>query len=54
MEALISPAELKEYLGCNDRTLYDLLKRDDFPSFRIGRRWYIYKDQFKEWTMEQK
>lgn len=50
---LISPKELKEYLGCNDRTLYNLLQSEDFPSFRIGRRYYIIYEEFLAWLKEK-
>ena len=50
---LITPKELKAYLGCNDSTLYALLKRKDLPSFRVGKRFYINRVRFIKW-MERK
>ena len=50
---LLSPKQVKEYLGCNNTTLYGLLKSRTFPSFRIGKRYYIEKDKFLVW-MENK
>lgn len=50
---LITPKEVKAYLGCNDVTLYALLKQKDFPSFRVGKRFYINRERFIKW-MERK
>lgn len=46
---LMSAPELKQYLHCNNNTLYSLLSRRDFPSFRIGKRHYIIKDELIKW-----
>ncbi len=50
---LITPKEVKEYLKCNNTTLYSLLKQRTFPSFRIGKRYFIEEDKFIKW-MENK
>ena len=50
---LISVKELKEYLHCNDNTAYELVKRRDFPSFRINSRYYINIDKFIEWMEKE-
>lgn len=46
---LLTPKEVKTYLKCNDSTLYALLKERSFPSFRIGKRYYIDEEKFSEW-----
>ena len=46
---LITPQQAKSYFHCNDKTIYNLCKRRDFPSFRIGKRYLINKDDFIEW-----
>ena len=50
---LLSPGQLKDYLHCNDKTIYDLCRRRDFPSFRIGKRYYINKDDFVDWIKRE-
>lgn len=40
---------MKEYLGISDKTLYKLLKIDGFPQFRLGKDYYIPKDDFENW-----
>lgn len=49
LQKVISPKELKEYLKCADKTLYNLLSRRDFPSFKIGKKYYIIYDDFLKW-----
>lgn len=46
---LLTASDVKAYLKCNDTTLYALLKRRDFPSFRVGKKYYINEDEFKDW-----
>lgn len=50
---LISPNTLKEYLGCNNNKLYSILAMRDFPSIRIGKRYYILKKEFEMWLLKQ-
>ena len=50
---LLSPQEAKNYLKCNDKTIYNLCKRRDFPSFRIGNRYYINKGELGEWIKKE-
>lgn len=50
---LMSAPELKVYLKCNNNTLYTLLRRRDFPSFRIGRRHYINKNELVKWIEKE-
>lgn len=52
-KVLLSAKELKEILGCNNNTLYELLARPDFPSFRIKSRHYVLYEDFLAWAREQ-
>ena len=49
LPVLMSAAEVKQYLKCNNTTLYGLLKQRDFPSFRIGKKYYIDQEKFIAW-----
>lgn len=46
---LITAAEVKSYLRCSNSTLYTLLARKDFPSFRVGKKYLIKKNDFLNW-----
>jgi excisionase family DNA binding protein len=46
---LISVKELMNYLHCSKSTAYALCKRRDFPSFRIGKSFYIKTDDLSQW-----
>ena len=50
---LISPKDLKAYLGCNNNKVYELVSRRDFPSFRIGNTYYMIFDDFVNWMKNQ-
>lgn len=52
-KTLLTPKELKDILGCNNNTLYELLSQPDFPSFRIKSRHYIIYEDFLAWAREQ-
>lgn len=49
----ISPTQLKEYLGCSHAKLYELVARRDFPSVKIGKRYYILYDEFIKWLEKE-
>ena len=46
---LISVKELMNYLHCSKSTAYALCKRKDFPSFRIGKSFYIKANDLSAW-----
>ena len=50
---LLTPQQVKDYLRCNDRTIYSLCKRKDFPAFRVGRRYLIDRDKLIEWINKE-
>lgn len=49
----ICATELPEVLGIGRNTAYELVKRDDFPSIRIGRRIVIPVDALREWLKKE-
>lgn len=49
IEEYISFKEALILLGCSKNTLYTLVKRPDFPSYRIGNRWLIDKQGLHTW-----
>ena len=49
----ITPKQLAEYLGCSINTAYDLCRRRDFPSFKIGRKILIIESELHSWMLKQ-
>lgn len=50
---LMTPKELMKYLNCSKTTAYELCKRRDFPSFRIGKSFYIQADKLSNWIEKE-
>lgn len=51
---VIRPSEAMELLHVSKTTMYnDLLIRDDFPSYKLGGRYYISLELLKDWIKNQ-
>lgn len=50
---LLSPIQAKELLGVGRNEIYNLCKNKDFPSFKIGSKYYINKENLQEWANNQ-
>lgn len=51
---LVSPIEAMELLGVGRNTMYEnLLKRDDFPAFKLGTKYFINAELLQEWANKQ-
>lgn len=48
-----SAAETAQVLGVSRPTVYTLLKREDFPSFKLGNRTLISAEGLREWVKAQ-
>lgn len=48
-----SPAEAAKVLGLSRPTVYTLMKRIDFPSFKVGSRTLVSADGLREWVKSQ-
>lgn len=46
---ILTVMELKELLGIGREQAYELVKSEDFPTKRIGRRIIIYKPNLIKW-----
>lgn len=46
---IMTAKDLMKYLNCSKTTAYQLCKRRDFPSFKIGKSYYIQADKIAEW-----
>lgn len=51
---LITPAECMKILGVGRNRMYeDLLKRKDFPSLKIGQKYFVNRVLLQEWANNQ-
>ncbi|WP_080998184.1 helix-turn-helix domain-containing protein [Clostridium sporogenes] len=54
MTILITPNECMKILGIGRNRLYeDLLRREDFPSFKIGNKYFINRELLQDWANNQ-
>ena len=44
--------EMSEQLGISKPTAYELTRREDFPSLKIGRRIVIPVEAFQKWLID--
>lgn len=51
---ILKTKDLKEMLGIGDTTVYKLMHSKGFPSIKIGRRFFVLKEDFMEWTRENR
>lgn len=48
---LVSPTEAMKILGVGRNRMYcDLLKRDDFPAFKINSKYFVNRLKLQEWA----
>ena len=50
---LINIEELQKILDIGKPTAYNLVRRKDFPSVKIGREHRIMKDKLPDWIIKQ-
>lgn len=50
---MLSATELATYLGVSKSTAYSLLRSDNFPSLRIGKRLLVPRDKLEFWIEQQ-
>ena len=48
-----SAPEVAQLLGISRSAAYNLMHREDFPSFRIGKRWLVQNSSLQEWLQKQ-
>lgn len=41
--------DLSKFLGISKGSCYSMLKRDDFPTIKIGKRVLVSRDRFIQW-----
>ena len=53
MTRVLLPEEARQILKVGKSTMQELLHREDFPSYKIGRRYYVNASRLEEWINEQ-
>jgi excisionase family DNA binding protein len=53
LSAVLRPKEVASYLGINVTAGYEIFKRSDIGSFKIGKKWLITKKEFLRWLKDQ-
>lgn len=48
-----SPTDVAAALGVSESAAYELFHAEGFPSFRIGSRWLVMRDDFADWLRKQ-
>jgi len=51
---LLSPEDLCGYLNFSITTIYKIMKQEDFPRIRIGRKLFVRKNELEEWIQNHK
>lgn len=41
--------DIKEYFNCGINQAYSIVSKRDFPKIKIGRKYYVPKEQFEKW-----
>ena len=49
---MLKTQDLKEMLGIGNTTVYRLMHSKGFPSIKIGRRYFVLKEDFLKWARE--
>jgi len=50
---MLSVKEISKILGIGINQTYELVKKEGFPSFRVGQKFLVPKEKFEEWINEQ-
>ena len=48
-DKILTVKDIQEAFGCGKNQAYEIIHINGFPSFKIGRRYYVYQKAFHEW-----
>lgn len=54
VKEIMNLREVAKYLGLNERTVYNLVRRGEIPATKIGRQWRVKKDNLDEMFKNKK
>ena len=50
---VLNVQEVSDFIGLGMSQTYDLIRRIDFPAFKIGNRIFVPRDKFLDWIDNQ-
>lgn len=50
---ILNANEAADFIGVGKSQIYELIRRIDFPAFKIGQRIFIHRDKFLAWIDAQ-
>ena len=50
---ILNVQEVSDFIGLGMSQTYDLIRRIDFPAFKIGNRIFVPRDKFLAWIDNQ-
>ena len=50
---ILNVQEVSDFIGLGMSQTYDLIRRIDFPAFKIGNRIFVPRDKFLDWIDNQ-
>ena len=50
---ILNSKEIKDKLRIGQSTLYQLLRSTDFPSYKIGTRYYASEEEIDKWLINK-
>lgn len=49
LSSLLDVRSLSAYMDISEKTAYNLVRRRDFPSFKVGGQYRVIVDELKQW-----
>lgn len=49
MDRLLTVKDLQDTIGCSRNMAYKLMHSRAFPSFKIGKKYYVSQEKFSKW-----
>ncbi len=50
---VLTVKDLAKYLNIHPVTVYNCLKKNELPAFRMGKRWRFNKESIDKWRLEK-
>ena len=50
---ILNSKEIQEKLRIGKSTLYELLKDPDFPSYKLGKKYYASEEEIDKWILSK-
>ncbi len=50
---MLSVGEASQLIGISERNVYTLIRKGDFPSFKLGGRRFVNRKQLEKWCAER-